>query len=265
MYGFIMILLGFYACSPKPERTSGNDSVSRAGQTVQPDMHNSRISLDWAGVYQGVLPCADCEGIKTSITLKSDNTFTRKSIYLGKEKKVFSEKGTFVWNENGSNVILTAEDGSSQSYKVGENVLFHLDKEEKIITGDLAERYQLQKNLTDSRLEGKKWVLTEMMGKKIEREKTGRQAFIQFNNETGMFAGNGSCNNIFGSYELKEGQRIVFGKAGSTMMACPDMQTEKNFLEVLEKVDNYSVNDTVLTLNRARMAPLASFRIDEED
>jgi heat shock protein HslJ len=114
------------------------------------------------------------------------------------------------------------------------------------------------------RLEGKKWVLTELMGMKIENEKTDRHAFIQFNPETGQFSGNGSCNNIFGTYELLEGQRIKFGSAGSTMMACLDMETEKIFLEVLERADNYSINDSVMTLNKARMAPLARFRHQED-
>ena len=36
------------------------------------DQHNSRNSLDWNGVYKGVLPCADCEGIETVITLLND-------------------------------------------------------------------------------------------------------------------------------------------------------------------------------------------------
>lgn len=26
--------------------------------------HNSQNALDWDGEYEGVLPCADCEGIK---------------------------------------------------------------------------------------------------------------------------------------------------------------------------------------------------------
>ena len=36
--------------------------------------HNSQNSLDWAGVYQGILPCADCEGFDTVITLNWDET-----------------------------------------------------------------------------------------------------------------------------------------------------------------------------------------------
>ena len=42
----------------------------RAG--TMPD--SSATSLDWEGVYRGVVPCADCEGIVTTITLRRDGT-----------------------------------------------------------------------------------------------------------------------------------------------------------------------------------------------
>jgi heat shock protein HslJ len=43
-------------------------------------------------------------------------------------------------------------------------------------------------------------------------------------------------------------------------MACAEgMETEQAFNEVLGMVDNYSLNGEQLTLNRARMAPLARF------
>ena len=32
--------------------------------------HNSRNALDWAGTYEGVLPCADCPGIQTRLSLR---------------------------------------------------------------------------------------------------------------------------------------------------------------------------------------------------
>ena len=34
--------------------------------------HNSQNSLDWEGVYKGILPCADCDGIETEIVINSD-------------------------------------------------------------------------------------------------------------------------------------------------------------------------------------------------
>ncbi|MDR1349519.1 MAG: copper resistance protein NlpE [Zoogloeaceae bacterium] len=38
-----------------------------------------------AGVYQGVLPCADCGGIESTLTLRADNSFTWRRTYLKNE------------------------------------------------------------------------------------------------------------------------------------------------------------------------------------
>ena len=45
-------------------------------------------------------------------------------------------------------------------------------------------------------------------------------------------------------------------------MVCPDMSVEAEINKVLETVDNYSLNKegNILSLNKARMAPLAKFQ-----
>jgi hypothetical protein len=42
------------------------------------------------------------------------------------------------------------------------------------------------------------------------------------------------------------------------------METEKLFMELLEMADNYTMADNVLSLNKARMAPLARFKLEEK-
>jgi heat shock protein HslJ len=265
-YLFVLLLLGgIVACGGKKEKAESSEMSEPASLTV-PDMaHNSRNSLDWYGVYKGTTPCADCEGIETTITLKRDGTFKRSLKYLGKEENSFFDEGQFQWNDQGSKVTLMEEAGRNQMYQVGENVLFHLDQEGNRITGELADMYRLNKNLTDPRLENKKWVLIELMGKPIDNKEGKGEGFIEFDMETGMFSGKNTCNNFFGQYELLEGDRIKFGQAGSTLMACPDMETEKAFMEVLKMADNYNVVDGIFSLNRAKMAPLARFELAKED
>ena len=108
--------------------------------------HNSQNSLDWQGVYKGILPCADCDGIETEIVINSDLTFVKRTKYLGKEDiKGIEEKGSFTWNKGGSTIILQGINEESNQYKVGENTLTCLDMEGEIITGDLAQNYILKK------------------------------------------------------------------------------------------------------------------------
>jgi heat shock protein HslJ len=263
-----VLLLAAVGCKPKGAETqdpAAGESTAEPAMSAAPvpDAHNSQNSLDWNGTYKGVVPCADCEGIETVITLMKDGEFRRRMTYLGKEETGRTDTGSFAWDETGSKVTLTPEEGEPQSYQVGENALFHLDREGNRITGDLAEKYILVKNLADPGLENKKWILVELMGQEITAGEGRRTANLMFDSETGRFSGNNSCNVINGGYELKEGNRITFGKMASTLMACPDMETADRFNKVLETADNYTIAEGVLSLNKARMAPLARFRLEE--
>jgi len=119
-------------------------SKKKVNTPVVYDNHNSQNSLDWAGTYEGTLPCADCEGIKTVIVLNQNNTYVLSEEYLDKKRNPAVTKGIFSWNSDGSKVTLTDGD-RKQQYQVGENKLIHLDETGDIITGSLSKNYILQK------------------------------------------------------------------------------------------------------------------------
>lgn len=131
------------ACSEAPKEDTAIDTTqvqTEAAKTV-PVGDTSQNSLDWAGSYEGVLPCASCEGIQTLITLQSDNSFVQETVYLGKDEKILKLMGKAAWDEKGQKITL--EDGTQ--YLVGENQLIMLDTEGQRITGDLAANYVLKK------------------------------------------------------------------------------------------------------------------------
>ena len=109
--------------------------------------HNSRNSLDWAGIYTGVIPSAGGMGINVKVTLNTDETYTVEYQYVGKSDEIFTNSGTFTWNPKGDTVILDSvnTDGFPPYYKVGEETLTHLDLDGNIITGELADQYILKK------------------------------------------------------------------------------------------------------------------------
>ncbi|PTR04596.1 NlpE-like protein [Nitrosomonas nitrosa] len=107
--------------------------------------HVSVNSLDWQGRYSGVLPCADCPGIVTLLTLDLDQSYRLSKYYLGKDDKLFEQRGVFIWEEKGSVIHLQNSPDGPDRYQVGENILFQLDKQGKRISGDLAEDYILHK------------------------------------------------------------------------------------------------------------------------
>lgn len=265
--GLACLLVLFCACSREGNPPTDTPSLPASGTgaaTIPDTAHSSRNSLDWSGTYSGVTPCADCPGIRTTVTLHVDGSFERTLVYLERSVAPHVDTGQFSWDAAGSAVTLQEPGGDDgQQYKVGENTLSQLDRDGNPITGDLAGRYLLQKHLRDPAVEGRQWTLIELGGKPVEAGP--RRPFLLLDAKKAIAGGNASCNSFSGTYAIKSGNRISFdGDFAVTMMACPDMSTEQQFLEVLRKVGNYAVADGILSLNRARMAPLARFHIIDE-
>ncbi|WP_292010271.1 copper resistance protein NlpE [Chryseobacterium sp.] len=105
--------------------------------------HTSQNSLDWNGTYEATVPCADCPGIKTSLTLNKDNTFSLTEEYIDRKTKD-TDNGTFEWDSTGNIITLNGKT-SKYKYKVGENKLIQLDLEGKDIEGPNKDLYVFKK------------------------------------------------------------------------------------------------------------------------
>ena len=243
---------------------SACNSNPKPDQNLEAKPDNSRTSLDWPGVYRGVLPCADCEGIETEITLNADLTYVISLIYLGKNNETFKENGNFKWDEAGAKITLENIDpkAATNQYLVGENILFKLDINGNRIEGDLKEKYQLKKVQFNNEIAEKYWKLIELDGKKIVLGKNQNIApHLTLKNEHSRVFGNGGCNAFQGIYELSEGNKIKFSKMASTKMFCDNMEMETAMLNALEMADNYSAKKDTVTLNNATMVSLAKFQL----
>ncbi|MDN3687271.1 copper resistance protein NlpE N-terminal domain-containing protein [Cyclobacterium jeungdonense] len=210
----------------------------------------SANSLDWEGTYEGTLPCADCEGIATSISLTRNGKFVKVYQYLGKSDREYRQEGSFEWNQAGNTITLSGIEDVPNQYLVGENQLFHLDREGKRITGDLAANYVLKKvvSKTDHPLLDAKWVLTDME-KFPDEDWNHGDIFVFLEEESNRLHGYGGCNNFFGVYELKTGNRLELGKIGRTQKYCQDeMQAENFFFAYLEQVRHYQIEGDTLEL-----------------
>jgi len=251
--GVTALIIGFTSCKSQQSETNGN--TENPSNTVNM-ADNSRNSLDWAGTYTGILPCADCSGIQTTIELTKNEAYKLSRTYLGKEENKFDSSGKFTWNKEG-NAITLGEGEDMIKLQVGEGMLTMLDREGNKITGELAENYKLAKVDTD--LVEKYWKLTELFGQPVNTPEGGKEAHMILKVEENRVNGNAGCNSFNGTYTLKPGNRISFSKMVSTLMMCTNMETETKFHQVLETADNYVVNKDTLVLNKARMAPLARF------
>ena len=131
---------------PVPDEPADDDRAdtpSTVTETPPPDMHTSQNAVDWPGTYEGVLPCADCEGILTTLTLAADGRYVISRAWLGRGDAVLTEEGGFSWTDDGRNVVLDGQDPGG--YKVGESRVWVLDDDMKRVEGELADRYVLEK------------------------------------------------------------------------------------------------------------------------
>lgn len=137
-------LVALSSCGNRNQQKKTEQQAAATEQaTTAADTHNSRNSLDWPGIYEGTVPCADCPGIRVKVTLEADGSYSKTMAYMEKPN-IFITKGTFSWDDTGSRITLT--DGQeSEIYKVGENRLTMLDQQGNAITGDLADMYILKK------------------------------------------------------------------------------------------------------------------------
>lgn len=140
-----VIPLFFMACNSDQKASSTMDTTQKMEETPSKDPHNAQNSLDWAGTYTGVTPCADCEGIQTELTLNPDMTYILKTNYMGKDTHFPEDRGTFKWDSTGAKVELIGLKDRGNTFFVGENMLKQLDMDGKEITGPLADKYVLKK------------------------------------------------------------------------------------------------------------------------
>lgn len=135
----IAILFASACNSNTKKETTTQDTTA----TVIDKEHTSRNSLDWNGTYKGILPCADCPGIETTVVLNSDDTFSYRTKYQDRNLQT-ADKGKIMWHDN-DNVVHLKGTEIDLKYKVGENQLIQLDTEGKEITGALSKYYILEK------------------------------------------------------------------------------------------------------------------------
>ncbi len=117
-------VLAFEGC------TSSCCNVRADGPTVGYEIAQ-RVSLDFPATYSGILPCADCEGIRYTVNFWSDQVFFRRMTYLGKgegEGAGFDDVGRWRFSDDGRSLILSTKDETPDRFAIeGRDLLRKLD------------------------------------------------------------------------------------------------------------------------------------------
>jgi heat shock protein HslJ len=220
---FILALF-LCACAQPMERVATPEPM-----TAKPvDSHTSRDSLDWAGVYEGVLPGADPAGTVTRLTLNRDGTYERVTRYPGRQDAAQTVRGRFTWHPNG-NAIKLDEAGGGQQYAVGEGRLLLLQPGGGPVGTPvpgavlaLVSQAATAEGFTQT-LERYRWSLesaTDGQNRVIEALSPRKDHPVVFEFSGARLAIQGPCNRMTGSYRISAAKHLTVSGMASTNMAC---------------------------------------------
>lgn len=102
------------------------------------------------------------------------------------------------------------------------------------------------KNNSNAQLTAHEWQLKEMTTTKGTMSLPQQLPTLILTDTNTMFGFSG-CNSFFGKYSTK-GSSIKLEPSGSTMMFCPDMQFEREFINVLTNIHSYRIENEELKL-----------------
>lgn len=108
-------------------------------------------SLVFHGVFYGFLPCDDCNGIKTTLSLKQNDNYLLVTQPARDSSKEYYEKGKYVWDEDQQRVTLNPRKGGTvvRHYHIdNEGTLIQLNTDGTRISGKQADGYILRRSDT---------------------------------------------------------------------------------------------------------------------
>lgn len=139
----LLVAAALSACAGPFDSAPSQPESSAIQNSGKVDSHNARNSLDWAGTYEGILPCADCPGIRTRLQLMQDGSYELQTQYMDRQSHPTVVRGTFAWQPDGSTIRLD-QAGDEQRYFVAEGRLIQLYQDGTRPSGPLAEHYELK-------------------------------------------------------------------------------------------------------------------------
>jgi uncharacterized lipoprotein NlpE involved in copper resistance len=98
------------------------------------------------GVFYGYLPCEDCDGTQTTLSLKNKNNYLLVTQPAKASSREFFDKGKYIWDDETNTVTLTSRKTSNiiKYHIEDEETLFMLDAKGTPIKGEKS-KYSLKK------------------------------------------------------------------------------------------------------------------------
>jgi hypothetical protein len=105
-------------------------------------------SKEFHGVFYGFLPCQDCNGIKTTLSLKQNNNYLLVTQPARESSREFYEKGKYTWDDETHTVsLLPRNDAPARKYYIeNEGSLIQLNSDGSRVPSNQANDYTLRRS-----------------------------------------------------------------------------------------------------------------------
>ena len=131
-----VLLACLTACNNNPKKTASSTEASNGKTAVTAELS--------VGTFEGTMPAADCEGIRTILTVNADSTYTLTREYLGVKDGLFETSGIYHSAGNGLIELITPSSGEKTYFRhVGKGYMLS-DSIGTVNDGELAELYILK-------------------------------------------------------------------------------------------------------------------------
>ncbi|WP_336518074.1 copper resistance protein NlpE [Pollutibacter soli] len=153
---FVVLLITatvIYACQSNGHSADGGHESHGDSAAAHDSSHGNMISgaaaqADSVITYSGVIPCADCEGIESIVSLRKDFTFTGRLLYMGRKStgagsNELNQSGS--WMRHGNTIHLVEKSGGATYYLQTDSSLIQVDDKGERIGGSLADKFVLRK------------------------------------------------------------------------------------------------------------------------
>jgi len=97
------------------------DAPTQEGVDHDSAKPEASVPLTWTGYYEGILPCADCPGMRTALWVRDDSTYVKQTVYLDRDSLPFGTIGN--WRVQDDRFLLSDGAGTEQGFASSEEGL----------------------------------------------------------------------------------------------------------------------------------------------
>lgn len=144
-FSMVALTICIMGCTSNGKKTTNDVASVEVVPEEQNDGCCGITTENYFGTYEGVLPCADCGGKKTILSILEDGTYHLEYEYLDKGEGVIEENGVYYLYNDSLIQTVTPSSGDKTYYSIQAGAIVLCDSLGTVSEGSLKDLYVLKK------------------------------------------------------------------------------------------------------------------------